>query len=280
MKSGLDKIYPHTADYSLLHSIKASPYGAVVPDPQSLPANFSIYDGRPIPNQDELDDRFTPALRPLPYGCTGESQTFIGGLEDDALYDPADLYFNTPPGTDGVGRDMRASLQTTIDRGYKALDGTLGEQRTAYFNCYGVGAIDDFDAVRIALWINQAERRPVTVGSWWYPEFAKPVNGSVPVPSFDTRQATLHNHIITGWRTLDDGTVELESISWQGMNYGLNGLVYVSRVIYNALMGQPWTGAFTLTKATSLTPVPIGVTAIVDHLVYFVRQLFAQKKTL
>lgn len=39
-------------------------------------------------------------------------------------------------------------------------------------------------------------------------------------------------------------------------------------------MRQPYTGAFTITKTSSSTPVPIGVQAVVDHLVYFLLNLF------
>lgn len=273
MQAGLEKILPDRRDYSLLHT-----FGAVAPDPKGLPDKFSIYDGRTIPNQDKPDTRFTPTVRALPYGCTGESQTFLGGLEDAALYRPDDLYDHTPPYNDGQGRDMRKSLQTTIDRGYSPdLIYLPDNKRTAYFNCYGKGVIDDFDAARIAIWLFQAEKRAVTVGSWWYPEFAVPTQfGSVTTPSFDMRQATLHNWIITGWRG-----DELECLSWQGEDYGYKGKVYISRAIYNKLMQQPYTGAFTVTKNTSKTPVPIGMQAVIDHLVYFIFQLlgFNQKKT-
>lgn len=268
IKSGLSKISPNRKDYSILHS-----FGATNFDTSGLPANFSIYDGRPIPNQNALDTRFIPAVRPLPMGCVAETTTFAAGLEDGAIYPPDDFYFAIPPGTDGEGRDIREGLQTAIDRGFKLPGGVIGAKRTAYFNCYGAGAIDDFDAARIAIWINQIEKRGVSVGTYWYPEFEYPVHGSLPLPSFNTSQGSLHNHLITGWRTLN-GVVELQDISWQGDMYGDAGVVYISREIYNALMQQPWTAAFTITKIGGITPVPIGMKAIVDHLVYFIRNLF------
>lgn len=275
MKYGLSKIYPDRNDYSLLHT-----YGALNFDTQGLPTSFSIYDGRPIPNQNTFDTRFIPAIRPLPWGCVGETTTFAAGLEDGAVYPPDDFYFAIPPGTDGQGRDIREGLQTAIDRGFKLPDGTIGAKRTAYFNCYGAGAIDDFDAVRIALWINQVEKRGVSIGSYFYPEFVMPAPGSgaatshpdasgiVPVPSFNTAQASLHNWLITGWKTVN-GVIYLEALTWQGQF-----VEYFTREIFNALMAQPYTGAFTITKVTSQTPVPIGFQAYIDHLVYFVRNLF------
>ncbi len=269
IQSGLNKILPHRKDFSFLHS-----FGAIGYDIQTLPEDFTIYDGRPIPNQNAIDTRFTPGRRPIPYGCTGETQTFAAGLEDTDLYLPDDFYFATPPGTDGEGRDLRASLETTTSRGFMKVGGTIGNKRTAYFTCYGAGAIDDFDAARIAIYINQSEKRGVSVGSWWYEqEFGQPVNFILPTPSFNTQLGTLHNWLITGWKDIN-GEPYLEVISWQGTEYGNNGIVYMSRAIFNALMAQPYTGAYTITKVTSQTPIPIGMQAYVDHLVAFIRQLF------
>lgn len=265
MKSGLSKIRPDRRDYSLLHTFGGTTAG--------LPDSFRVYDGRAIPNQDMPDTRFTPALPALFYGCTGETATFDAGIQDNDLYNPQDTYLHTPPYSTDQGRDIRTVFATLINRGpYTALN-TPGPLRRAYFNCYGSGAIDDFDAARIGLWINQNERRGVWVGSYWYPEFMSPVNGILPLPSFNTAQATLHCWLIVGWTTIN-GVAYLQGIPWIGENYGDKGIVYVSREIFNALMGQPYTAAYTITKVSSSAPVPIGVTAIIDHLVYFIKNLF------
>jgi hypothetical protein len=264
IKNGLNKIYPNRHDYSIVHT-----FGTTI-DPQGLPYSFSIYDGRPIPNQNDFDGRFTPALRPLPMGCTGEATTFMAGLEDGALYPPDDFYFATPPGTDGQGRDIRTALSTAKNRGFKLPDGTIGARKGDYYNCYGAGAIDDFDAARIGLWVNQNEKRAVTVGSWWYPEFNVPQAGGIlPTPSFNTNTATLHNWLIVGW----EGDY-LQVIPWEGMAYAMVGIVKMSRTLYNALMAQPWTGAFTQAKTPATGPIPVGYQAIIDHLIYFIRNLF------
>lgn len=265
MRPGLFKIAPHRQDYSLLHT-----YGAIAPDPEGLPESFSIYDGRPIPDQNNPDTRFTPPLPPLPYGCTGESGAFDSGLQDNELYDPRDLYQNTPPGGGG-GRDIRAMLKTLCERGPRKADGTFGPERLAYFNCYGTGRIDDFDAARIALWLNQWERRGVYIGSWWY--WVTADDGVLELPSFVIAEATLHSYLATGW-VLKEGKSYLEAIPWAGESFGDKGKVYISREIYNALMAQPWTGAFTATKMASKTPIPIGYIAVIDHLIYFIRNLF------
>lgn len=280
MVNGLLKIAAHTTDYSLVHTFGATPF-----DVKGLPEHFSVYDGRPIPDQNDLDSRFTPAIPPLPYGCTAETGTFDAAIQDAVdLYNPQDLYGNTPPG-DGGGRDIRKVLGTLISRGPRKGDGVFGAKRTAYFNCYGANKISDFDAVRIALWINQSEKRGVWVGSWWYSEFNRPdANGILPLPSFNTTRATLHCYLVTGWKTIKDKPY-LEVIAWQGKHYGKEGVVYLSEEIFNALMAQPYTGSFTITKVKGISPVPIGFQAIIDHLVYYLRNLFEippleQKKTL
>lgn len=271
MKSGLAKIKPDRKDYSLLHT-----FGATTTDPEGLPASFSIYDGQPIPNQNAIDTRFWPALPPMPEGCTGEAGAFVAGIQDNKLYNPQDLYLNTPPGGAQGGRDMRSMLQTLIDRGPRAADGTFGPKRTAYFNCYGAGKIDDFDAARIGLWINQYEKRSVFIGSYWYWNTA-PL-ATLPLPSFNTANIPLHCYIAVAWTTDADGTEYLLVIPWVGMEAGNAGVFRLSRVLFNALMAQPNTGCFTETELGSTTPVPIGVLANWDHIVYsltqFIHNLF------
>lgn len=271
IQNGLTGIGPDSKDYSLLHT-----YGAVSPGPEGLPAGFSVYDGREIPNQNTVDLRFTPNLMPLPYGCTGESGSFDGGIQDGVLYSPEDLYLNTPPGTRDAGRDMRAMLKTQINRGLRKADGTFGPKRVAYFNCYGSSKIDDCDAARIALWINQYEKRGVYLGTWWYWVIAP--DGILEEPNYITSQATLHCYLATGWKTIN-GEVYIEAIPWVGSSFGDNGKVYIRRDIYNKLMKQPYTGAFTITKISSgQNPVSVGLQANYDHIVYalvqFVRNLF------
>lgn len=285
MESGLDKIAPHRKDFSLVKT-----YGMVAGDAAGLPENFSIYDGRDIPNQNALDYRFTPPVKILPYGCVGETGSFDSGIQDGKVYRPDVPYLNTYPYSETVGRDMRVVMQALIDAELLVTqEGTKGPKRLAYFNCYGASKIDDFDAVRLALYVNQSEKRGVWVGSWWFPDFANHqewqpdgtvtstplTDGILAIPrNWSTNVAALHAHLVTGWRTIN-GVVYLESLSWQGMQYGDKGKVYFSRELYNALMKQPWTGAFTITKYKGAdSPVPVGLQAIADHIAYFIRNLF------
>lgn len=281
IKSGLTPIQPDHRDFSLLHTFKNHPvFGGVIADPSTLPDTFSIYSGQAIPNQNENDTRFPFLIPPLPDGCTGEAGAFESGLQDGAPYNPQDLYLNTPPGGPG-GRDIRDMLSTLINRGPRAADGSFGPKRVAYFNAYGAGKIDDFDAARIALWINQSERRGVYLGTFWYTEFEAPnLDGSLPTPaSFATSDfTTRHCHLATGWRPDGHGDYEIQDISWQGMDYANAGIDYIPRTLYNKLMAQPSSGAFTITKILGAQPIPIGMQAYYDHVIYsltqFIRNIF------
>lgn len=263
MKSGLTHIRPDTRDYSLLPT-----YGALGTGAEGLPESFSIYDGRTIPNQDQADTRFPFTIPPLPVGCTGESGAFESGIQDGALYNPQDLFLATPPGDAYAGRDIRQMLQTLISRGVKDANGNLSPKRLAYLNCYGSGKIDDFDAARIGIWINQAEKRGIYIGSRWAWGDTPPA-AQLYVPQYSSSDP-LHCYIATGWTP--DG---LEVIPWIGESVGNKGVFYLSRQIYNSLMAMPYTGAFTITKLPSSTPIPVGYQAVIDHLIYYIKERFS-----
>lgn len=266
LSPGLEKIKPDRRDYSILHTYGVTPF-----DAKGLPSHFSIYNNIPIPNQNDLDTRFSPPGIPLPFGCTAETATFDASIQDGELYDPFYTYVNTPPGTMNTGRDMRLTL-SALKNGFLRNNASVkGVPRKAYFNVYGTSKIDDYDAAKIAIWINQGEKRGVWIGTWWY--WSTAPEGILQIPSFRISEATLHCWLITGWTTIN-GKEYLEGIPWIGKYFGDNGKVYVSREIYNALMGQPYTGAFTITKFAGNAPIPVGFAAIVDHLVYFLRSIF------
>lgn len=268
MQSGLLKIQADRRDYSLLHT-----FGAVAPNPATLPDTFSIYDGREIPNQNDIDTRFNPFLPPMPFGCTGEAGAFESGLQDNALYNPKELYDRTSPGGTG-GRQIRDMLKALTLQGPVDATGTRGPRRTAFFNCYGSGAISDFEAAMIALWINQGEKRGVYIGSWFYNEFEfVGSDGVTSVPSFKTADGTLHCYLMTGWKPIN-GVRHAECLTWQGPKIGFRGVIYIPMAVYNALMRQPYTGAFTITKTLGTEPQPLGWQVWVDHLVYFIQNLF------
>lgn len=266
MQQGICKLKPDRRDYHFLPSFGVTSY-----DLQGLPSTFSIYDGRVIPNQMGFDTRFNPPIPPMPFGCTGESGTFACGLEDSKVYNPRYLYKNTAPYDDG-GRDMRVMLAALKSGMLMDANGNLGPKRLAYFNVYGSGPIDDFDAARLAIWLGQVEKRATLAATWWYPEFSATItDGFVPAPaSYDMSRATLHSWIATGWK--DDNYLEI--IWWNSVKG------YMHRDIYNKLMKQPWTGCFTVTKEAANAPIPVGMQAVVDHMWYalisFIRKIYTK----
>lgn len=264
-------VLPDGRDFDLLRTAQVVPG-----DLATLPKNFSNYNGEVIPDQRLFDVRFSPPTRPLPNGCVAETGTFDAGIQDGRLYRPDWSYDRTPPYNDQWGRDMRVMLKHQINAGLMDASGNVGNKRRAFFNVYGAGKITDFDAAKIALWINQTEKRNVWVAAWWYAEWEFLNNtGILPLPSFNIKNGsgtTLHARLITGFdKTYKDEY--LEEISWQGMDIGHAGRDYISKDIYNASLAQPYTGAFTITKVPPTVPiVSVGVQAHVDHIVYALRQ--------
>ncbi len=268
--TGLRPIQPHKTDYDFLSS-----FGATTPDPEGLPENFSVYDGREVPDQNQDDQRFPFSIPALPQGCTAESGTFDSGIQDNDLYNPQDLYLHTPDYNPYTGRDIRAMFSTLKEHGLLKADGTLTGNRSAYFNVYGSFRISDADAVRIAIWVNQYEKRSVYIGSWW--EWGNNPQTILPEPTYLTKNGTLHCYLCTGWKTID-GTLYLEIIPWLGKNVGDSGKFYMDVSIYNKLMIMPYTAAFTVTKGDIANPVALGLQAHTDHVIYslvqFIRNLF------
>lgn len=261
--SGLLKIKPDRRDHHIVKHLERT-YGAL--DPLSLPEKFSIYDGRSIPNQDEPDTRFDPPLPPLPFACTAETTTFLCGLEDGKLYNPEWLYRNTPPFDNG-GRDIRDALNTAAKLGLMDDKGNIGGQDwDSYGHVYASGKIDDYDAARFSCYLLS---RGVSIGTWWYGIFTLASNGLLSAPSFNTNEASLHNWLVTGW---DKEGIEL--IPWIGGQWDVKGLGYLSRGVYNALLNQPYTGAFSFYKLGDQKPITLGVQAYIDHLINYIRTLF------
>lgn len=267
VQNGTFKVKKDLRDYDFL---KSRALGGVSVNADDLPSEFNVDAGLWMPNQNQMG---------LPYGCTGFTQADLCADEDGVLYDPGDIYRATPTplgGDPNGGRNIRESLAVVCkkDRPLKRYlaDGT-GNPRPAYFTVKPAGKIDYFDAVRIAIWINQHEKRSVSIGSPWYPEFERPVDGILPTPESYYWHGGIpgHNWKICGWKTID-GNTYLIGKPWQGEEYGDNGWCYVSREIFNDTMNRWGTGAFTVSDDSNVATVDKSV---VDRLVAFIYQLWA-----
>ena len=257
IQTGLKKVRKDHRDYSYIKT-----YGIV---PTTLPDEYMADADMWMPDQMAMG---------LPMGCTGFTQADLCTDEDGIIYDPRDLYEATPPGGRD-GRDIRNSLKTLVSRGvrpYLTTDAP-GNKRTAYFNIQRSGAIDSFDAIRLAMYSTSSENRTVSLGVPWFSEFTHPLpNGVLPIPLFDLSHATWHNCKVAGWKSID-GVPYLAIKSWQGTRYGVNGWVYMSRELCNVLLGFKGTGAFTVTKLSHGEVQTVDMN-VVSRIISYVRSLF------
>lgn len=254
IKSGLRPTKKDARDYDLIKS-----FGAV--SPPSFPESYSVENGLWCPNQNAPEPIFgNPAL---PYGCTDYTQADLCADDDKALYNPIHMEDFTHANAKG-GLDLREAL----DAARKVYS------RTAYYNIKPAGSIDAFDAVRLAMYsVSTEERRSVSVGSPWFYQFGGIKEGGImPVPDdYNLIYATWHNWKVSGWKTIN-GSPYLICKSWQGATYGDNGFAYISRPLFNTLMGIRGSVAFTLTNMTpdSVQTVDMG---FVSYLVSIIRNL-------
>lgn len=253
IKQGLKKIRRDHRDRDLHKS-----FGMATTS--SLPTDFTVDAGLWMPNQD-IPQAITglDTIPALPYGCTDYTQVDLCADEDNKLYSPMVLE-NITHANQNNGTDIRVALE--------AAKQALG--RTGYYSVKAQGILDWFDAIRLAIYSGQPEKRSVSIGIPWFPEFERlPAGAIMPIPIFDTAKASWHNAKVAGWKTIH-GTPYLMIKSWQGPGYGDNGWCYMSRELCNALLNIRGTGAFTLTKMTSSTIQTVDM-GLIATIVSFIR---------
>lgn len=210
--------------------------------PTTLPdLEYSYLDGRPIPDQNQADTRFSPALIALPLGCTGEAQTFLKGLQDNALYNPKFTYDKTclieNHGPE-EGCDIRNSSKSLRVFGAQRVDETTNEQAVQHksgqtFSVDKAPGRDWFDSQRIAL---RNEKQGISVGTIWFSEWENPDPTGLLSPTFvydgNADEYSWHNYAFTGEKVIN-GEPTLEVVSWQGENYAVKGIAYMNRATFN-----------------------------------------------
>lgn len=206
----------------------------------ALPQEFDIDAGFPLRDQNADG---------LPNGCTGYSQGDLIQDEDKVEIDPKAIYDKTlerqgTPGDYTKGCDMRTSLQVTVD--------FFG--RGGYYNVQPISK-DWMYGIRSALFVNQSERRAVSVATPWLQVFETtpttgPNAGIVP-DTFTVPQDWTEGHDWTtpGW-VIKNGVQMLRVKSHQGRRVGDNGWLYFSRNVVNKLLSAPDVGAYTVSKKT------------------------------
>lgn len=241
----------------------------------TYPDNYSTDAGLWMPDQRATNPLFTPNVPPLPFGCTDYAQTDLCIDEDGELYNPAYLE-NITHANDNGGCDLRVSLNAVIKNGMLDMSGNVVHRgwHPAYFNIKPrLPELDWFDAIRLAMIVGQSEKRAVSVGTPWFPEFMSPVNGILPIPSWNLQTVSWHNLNMKGWKTID-GQPYLIGKAWIGKEYGDKGFCYVSRPLFNCLMAIPGTAAFTLDKLLPGETAQTIDSTTIQWLISFIRQLF------
>src|SRR4051812_47355446 len=157
-------------------------FGVAVPP--SFPDAYNVDLGAWAPDQNLENHNFIPAIPPMPYGCTDYTEADVCADEDGELRNPSLLEAVTHANARG-GIDLREALAAAV----KVFS------RSAYLRVTAVSPLDMFDAVRLAMYSTQDERRGVSVGTPFYHEWGTPLDqGILPTPtSFSTAGLGWHN---------------------------------------------------------------------------------------
>lgn len=113
----------------------------------------------------------------------------------------------------------------------------------AYIPVGKVPGMDWFDSIRSVI----AQGHTVGMATQWSMNFEDATSMSPVLPDKPTGLYWGHAYKAAGWITRD-GNPYLRIKSWQGLNYGDKGWVYMSRSLCNSLMGSLGTFAATLSK--------------------------------
>lgn len=260
LQNGVHKVQKDFRDYDFIKSRRMAGF---IPDTAGLPENFSVDANLWQPSQNAMG---------LPYGCTGMTQADLCSNMDGVLYDPYWIYDSTFPNDRTQGRELRQVLKFVCKNPLKRYLATgEGRPRKAFFSVNSSRNIDWFDAIRIAIWVNQHEKRAVSCATPWFPEWQNvDKTGILKPPSKYKWDQMGHNWSCPGWKTIY-GQPYLIVKSWQGDQYGDNGFAYMDRKMANNVFGMWNSAAFTLADDDSVATVDKNV---IDILVNFIRTLF------
>lgn len=265
MKSGILPNNYDSRDYSHERT-----FGTV--DTKLFPDEYNADLGLSFPDQDA--DGY-------PNGCTGYTQSETGQDEYGTQFDPAFTYkktlliANLP---DNSPCKIRDSFKATRVYGLLPKGGTEDEalqfKRGQYFDVDKNG--DYFDGVRSALWLNQLNKRTISVGTPWY-WGRNPKNGILF--DFDKKKEAnvWHNWKICGWKQIQ-GKPYLIGKPWVGKG-GDKGYVYISRETFNKLMNIRGTFMYTQANAKPEDIQTIKLD-ILEVLLEFFQRLLTNAKTM
>lgn len=197
-----------------------------------------------MPDQSQVNDEF-PKDAPQPMGCTNFTQ--------------ADLSTDLNYGVDNILRNpaiLEAITHASALGGYQIRDSLLAAKKigwiNGFYNVTPAGPFDYFDSLRLAMFSGQPEKRSVSIGTPWFPEWAARAYDTpfMPRPE-DTSNATVysmlwHNWKLAGWETIN-GQPWMRGKVWAGEQVGKEGWLYFDRPTINTVMEIKWAIAFTAT---------------------------------
>lgn len=201
-------------------------------DPKVFPLEYNADLGLDFPDQNK--DGFYN-------GCTGYTQTETGQDEYGVpfyhpfLYKKTLLYANLPDGYPVKIRDSfkATSIYGLLPRNTNDESKAYAYKRGKYFDVDKVG--DYFDGVRSAMQMQQLHHRTVSAGAPWMWDNI-PNNGIMPDFQKKKIPAVYHNFKICGWKTIKNEPYLIVK-AWCGKNWGDDGYGYMSRAVFNKLIG-------------------------------------------
>lgn len=239
-------------------------FGAVY-GTQEVPNSKYNYDaGLGMANQLEIDTRFSPALPPIPFGCTGETSSDICGDEDKAIYDPQYTYERACD-MEGhgynQGADIRTSMKSLTVYGLRRNGETQVQaqmrKRGKYYTIDKIPKRDWFDSFRLAL---RGNGRSISVGVPWFTEwgFGNVGPDGLLTANFvydgEPEHYGWHDVKVSGEDVLYGEPVLLVK-SWQGATIGDRGWLKWNRETFNK--AYDIYGTFSATPGLPVQPAEI-----------------------
>lgn len=226
-----------------------------------------------VPDQNKPDPRFNnPAF---PNGCTAFTTTDIATDEDKNVYNPAFTYARTLLLEDAVSGSpcsIQDSLKSSMVYGLAQKDEgdaeALHHRRGPYFEIRPTNGQDWFDAIRSSV---QKNKRSVSVGTQWFPEFTTASGGIVD--SFSLRNTNdWHDFKVSGWKPVGNKQYLIVK-PWVGPDLGDKGFFYFSRETVNKLFSVKGCGVFTNAHALPSDIQSVQLTLLQTLVSYYYRLL-------
>lgn len=266
IQNGAKPLKRDSRDYSFHRT-----FGSLI----SFEENFNADAGFTMPDQNT--DGY-------PFGCTGYTTSEICADYDKRMYDPVYTYKKTLliEGQEVDGPcDIRDSLKSArvygvLPKGMPPDDTVAAQYRRGSY--YRIEKTSDwFDSIRSSLYMNKAS---VSVGTPWFPEWSVTNKGRITgVINTDTTGLSWHNWKVSGWKTID-GVPYLIGKTWQGNDYGDDGLAYFSREVVNRVFDISGSCAFVLLPYTPKDIVTVKTSMLEVVIDYLQRILDIMKKTM